>query len=56
MQVVFSLARAGHAQHVPAIVERMRHERGYVPGMHTHLRRRTVGHYRGGEGMEEVVR
>ncbi|XP_076142364.1 leucine-rich PPR motif-containing protein, mitochondrial [Alosa pseudoharengus] len=31
MQVVFSLARAGHAQHVPVIVERMRHERGYVP-------------------------
>ncbi|XP_062375874.1 leucine-rich PPR motif-containing protein, mitochondrial isoform X2 [Sardina pilchardus] len=31
MQVLFSLARAGHAQHVPVIVERMRHERGYVP-------------------------
>ncbi|XP_041922109.1 leucine-rich PPR motif-containing protein, mitochondrial [Alosa sapidissima] len=31
MQAVFSLARAGHAQHVPVIVERMRHERGYVP-------------------------
>ncbi|XP_062852053.1 leucine-rich PPR motif-containing protein, mitochondrial [Trichomycterus rosablanca] len=31
MQVVFSLARAGHQQYVPDIVERMRHERGYVP-------------------------
>uniref|UniRef100_A0A8C8EW25 PROP1-like PPR domain-containing protein n=1 Tax=Oncorhynchus tshawytscha TaxID=74940 RepID=A0A8C8EW25_ONCTS len=31
MQVVFSLSKAGHQQHVPEIVERMRHERGYVP-------------------------
>lgn len=36
MQVVFSLARSGHAEHVPTIVDRMRHERGYVPGTHTH--------------------
>lgn len=32
MQVVFSLAKAGHQQYVPEIVECMRHERGYVPG------------------------
>ncbi|XP_063047401.1 leucine-rich PPR motif-containing protein, mitochondrial [Engraulis encrasicolus] len=31
MQVVSSLARSGHGQHVQAIVERMRHERGFVP-------------------------
>uniref|UniRef100_A0A8C1T712 Leucine rich pentatricopeptide repeat containing n=1 Tax=Cyprinus carpio TaxID=7962 RepID=A0A8C1T712_CYPCA len=31
MQVVFSLTKAGHQQYVPEIVERMRHERGYVP-------------------------
>ncbi|KAM4606941.1 LOW QUALITY PROTEIN: leucine-rich PPR motif-containing protein, mitochondrial [Polymixia lowei] len=31
MQVIFSLARAGHQQHVPEMTERMRHERGYVP-------------------------
>ncbi|KAG7334238.1 hypothetical protein KOW79_002645 [Hemibagrus wyckioides] len=31
MQVVFSLAKAGHQQYVPEIVECMRHERGYVP-------------------------
>uniref|UniRef100_A0A671S2D6 Leucine-rich PPR motif-containing protein, mitochondrial-like n=1 Tax=Sinocyclocheilus anshuiensis TaxID=1608454 RepID=A0A671S2D6_9TELE len=31
MQVVFSLTKASHQQHVPEIVERMRHERGYVP-------------------------
>lgn len=34
MQVVFTLAKAGHQQHVPAILERMRHERGYIPGTH----------------------
>lgn len=33
MQVVFSLTKAGHQQYVPEIVERMRHERGYVPGV-----------------------
>lgn len=32
MQVVFALAKAGHHQHVPEISERLRHERGYVPG------------------------
>ncbi|KAJ7984997.1 hypothetical protein DPEC_G00360560 [Dallia pectoralis] len=31
MQVVCSLAKAGYHQHVPSIVDRMRHERGYVP-------------------------
>uniref|UniRef100_A0A8C2L9N8 Leucine rich pentatricopeptide repeat containing n=1 Tax=Cyprinus carpio TaxID=7962 RepID=A0A8C2L9N8_CYPCA len=31
MQVVFSLTKASHQQYVPEIVERMRHERGYVP-------------------------
>ncbi|XP_056326480.1 leucine-rich PPR motif-containing protein, mitochondrial [Danio aesculapii] len=31
MQVVSSLAKTGHEQHVPEIVSRMRHERGYVP-------------------------
>uniref|UniRef100_UPI003AAF326F leucine-rich PPR motif-containing protein, mitochondrial n=1 Tax=Centroberyx gerrardi TaxID=166262 RepID=UPI003AAF326F len=31
MQVIFSLAKAGHQQHVPEMAERMRHERGYVP-------------------------
>uniref|UniRef100_A0AAR2LIH6 Leucine-rich PPR motif-containing protein, mitochondrial n=1 Tax=Pygocentrus nattereri TaxID=42514 RepID=A0AAR2LIH6_PYGNA len=31
MQIMFSLTKAGHQQHVPEIVERMRHERGYVP-------------------------
>uniref|UniRef100_A0A8C1VUH7 Leucine rich pentatricopeptide repeat containing n=1 Tax=Cyprinus carpio TaxID=7962 RepID=A0A8C1VUH7_CYPCA len=31
MQVVFSLTKAGHQEYVPEIVERMRHERGYVP-------------------------
>uniref|UniRef100_A0A3Q4AYY1 PROP1-like PPR domain-containing protein n=1 Tax=Mola mola TaxID=94237 RepID=A0A3Q4AYY1_MOLML len=31
MQVIFTLAKAGHQQYVPEIVERLRHERGYVP-------------------------
>lgn len=31
MQVIFTLAKAGHQQHVPEMVERLRHERGYVP-------------------------
>ncbi|XP_037320697.2 leucine-rich PPR motif-containing protein, mitochondrial [Pungitius pungitius] len=31
MQVIFTLAKAGHQQHIPAMVERLRHERGYVP-------------------------
>ncbi|XP_060781602.1 leucine-rich PPR motif-containing protein, mitochondrial [Neoarius graeffei] len=31
MQLVFILAKAGHQQYVPEIVECMRHERGYVP-------------------------
>ncbi|XP_045925978.1 leucine-rich PPR motif-containing protein, mitochondrial [Micropterus dolomieu] len=31
MQVIFTLGKAGHQQHVPEMVERLRHERGYVP-------------------------
>ncbi|XP_011601434.2 leucine-rich PPR motif-containing protein, mitochondrial [Takifugu rubripes] len=31
MQVIFSLAKAGQQQHLPEVVERLRHERGYVP-------------------------
>ncbi|XP_042289821.1 leucine-rich PPR motif-containing protein, mitochondrial [Thunnus maccoyii] len=31
MQVIFTLAKAGHQQHVPEMVERLRHERGYIP-------------------------
>lgn len=42
MQVVFSLTKAGHQQYVPEIVERMRHERGYVPGVSCHGRWRNM--------------
>ncbi|XP_029926241.1 leucine-rich PPR motif-containing protein, mitochondrial [Myripristis murdjan] len=31
MQVIFALAKSGHQEHVPEMVERMRHEKGYVP-------------------------
>ncbi|CAL9687780.1 unnamed protein product [Knipowitschia caucasica] len=31
MQVIFTLAKAGHHEHTPEMVERMRHERGYIP-------------------------
>ncbi|KAF1375540.1 hypothetical protein PFLUV_G00221260 [Perca fluviatilis] len=31
MQVIFTLAKSGHQQHIPEMVERLRHERGYVP-------------------------
>ncbi|XP_071336267.1 leucine-rich PPR motif-containing protein, mitochondrial [Trachinotus anak] len=31
MQVIFTLAKAGHQQHVPEMVERLKQERGYVP-------------------------
>ncbi|KAF7662444.1 hypothetical protein LDENG_00234780, partial [Lucifuga dentata] len=31
MEVIFTLAKAGYQQNVPEMVERMRHERGYVP-------------------------
>ncbi|XP_069549086.1 leucine-rich PPR motif-containing protein, mitochondrial [Brachyistius frenatus] len=31
MQVIFTLAKAGHQQHVPEMIERLRHERGYIP-------------------------
>ncbi|XP_051945899.1 leucine-rich PPR motif-containing protein, mitochondrial [Xyrauchen texanus] len=45
MQVIFSLTKAGHQQYVPEIVERMRHERGYVPdAMNLCLSLITQGH------------
>uniref|UniRef100_H3CPU5 Uncharacterized protein n=1 Tax=Tetraodon nigroviridis TaxID=99883 RepID=H3CPU5_TETNG len=31
MQVIFTLAKAGHQQHLPEVIDRLRHERGYVP-------------------------
>uniref|UniRef100_A0AAQ5ZJH2 PROP1-like PPR domain-containing protein n=1 Tax=Amphiprion ocellaris TaxID=80972 RepID=A0AAQ5ZJH2_AMPOC len=31
MQVIFALAKAGHQQHIPEMIERLRHERGFVP-------------------------
>lgn len=31
MQVVFSLARAGHHQHIPVMTERLKLDRGYIP-------------------------
>lgn len=31
MQVIFTLAKAGQQQHIPEMMERLRHERGYVP-------------------------
>uniref|UniRef100_A0A3P9IB99 Leucine-rich pentatricopeptide repeat containing n=1 Tax=Oryzias latipes TaxID=8090 RepID=A0A3P9IB99_ORYLA len=31
MQVIFTLAKAGHQELIPEMVERLRHERGYVP-------------------------
>ncbi|KAM8860091.1 leucine-rich PPR motif-containing protein, mitochondrial isoform 2-T2 [Spinachia spinachia] len=31
MQVIFTMAKAGHQQHIPDIVTRLRHERGYIP-------------------------
>uniref|UniRef100_UPI0037E7B2E4 leucine-rich PPR motif-containing protein, mitochondrial n=1 Tax=Semicossyphus pulcher TaxID=241346 RepID=UPI0037E7B2E4 len=31
MPVIFTLGRAGHEQHIPEMVDRFRHERGYVP-------------------------
>ncbi|XP_076598480.1 leucine-rich PPR motif-containing protein, mitochondrial [Chaetodon auriga] len=31
MQVIFTMAKAGHKQHIPEMVERFRHERGYIP-------------------------
>lgn len=32
LQVFLSLARAGHHQHLPQILERLRQEHGFVPG------------------------
>ncbi|XP_053731965.1 leucine-rich PPR motif-containing protein, mitochondrial [Synchiropus splendidus] len=31
MQVVYTLGVAGHQEHIPQILERMRHERGFIP-------------------------
>ncbi|XP_005727369.1 leucine-rich PPR motif-containing protein, mitochondrial isoform X1 [Pundamilia nyererei] len=31
MQVIFTLAKSKHQQHIPEMVERLRHEKGYVP-------------------------
>ncbi|XP_078128811.1 leucine-rich PPR motif-containing protein, mitochondrial [Sander vitreus] len=31
MQVIFTLAKAGHQQHIPEMVGGLRHERGYIP-------------------------
>ncbi|XP_061915032.1 leucine-rich PPR motif-containing protein, mitochondrial isoform X2 [Entelurus aequoreus] len=31
MQVIFTLAKAGHQQHVPEMMEHLRQERGYIP-------------------------
>uniref|UniRef100_A0AAX7VGS9 PROP1-like PPR domain-containing protein n=1 Tax=Astatotilapia calliptera TaxID=8154 RepID=A0AAX7VGS9_ASTCA len=31
MLVIFTLAKSKHQQHIPEMVERLRHERGYVP-------------------------
>nr|XP_046257799.1 leucine-rich PPR motif-containing protein, mitochondrial [Scatophagus argus] len=31
MQVIFTLAKAGHQEHIPEIVGRLRHQIGYVP-------------------------
>ncbi|XP_061693237.1 leucine-rich PPR motif-containing protein, mitochondrial [Syngnathoides biaculeatus] len=45
MEVIFTLARAGHQQHIPEIVERLRHERGYIPdAMNLCLSLITQGH------------
>ncbi|XP_067092974.1 leucine-rich PPR motif-containing protein, mitochondrial [Osmerus mordax] len=45
MQVIFSLSKAGHQQHVPAVAERLRHERGYIPdAMNLCLSLITQGH------------
>uniref|UniRef100_A0A3B4YP36 Leucine rich pentatricopeptide repeat containing n=1 Tax=Seriola lalandi dorsalis TaxID=1841481 RepID=A0A3B4YP36_SERLL len=31
MQIILTLAKAGHQQHIPQMVERLKQERGYVP-------------------------
>uniref|UniRef100_A0A670K785 Leucine rich pentatricopeptide repeat containing n=1 Tax=Podarcis muralis TaxID=64176 RepID=A0A670K785_PODMU len=31
MDIIFTLAKAGHPQHVQNILEKMRHDRGYIP-------------------------
>ncbi|PWA25954.1 hypothetical protein CCH79_00001841 [Gambusia affinis] len=45
MQVILTLAKAGQQQHVPEMIERLRHERGYVPdAMNLCLSLITQGH------------
>ncbi|XP_076830814.1 leucine-rich PPR motif-containing protein, mitochondrial [Brachyhypopomus gauderio] len=45
MQVVFSLTRAGYQQHVSEVMERLRHDRGFVPdAMNLCLSLVTQGH------------
>lgn len=35
MQVIYTLAKAGHQQHIPELTEHLRQERGFVPGTQT---------------------
>nr|XP_061794346.1 leucine-rich PPR motif-containing protein, mitochondrial [Nerophis lumbriciformis] len=45
MNVISTLAKAGHKQHIPEMVERLRHDRGYIPGaMNLCLSLITQGH------------
>lgn len=37
MLVIFTLAKAGHQQHLPEMAERLRHERNYIPGIHANI-------------------
>ncbi|XP_019715884.1 leucine-rich PPR motif-containing protein, mitochondrial [Hippocampus comes] len=46
MDVIFTLAKAGHQQHIPEMVALLRHERGYVPdAMHLCLSLITRGRH-----------
>uniref|UniRef100_A0A3B5M2R1 Leucine-rich pentatricopeptide repeat containing n=1 Tax=Xiphophorus couchianus TaxID=32473 RepID=A0A3B5M2R1_9TELE len=45
MQVILTLAKAGQQQHIPEMIERLRHERGYIPdAMNLCLSLITQGH------------
>ncbi|XP_028279212.1 leucine-rich PPR motif-containing protein, mitochondrial [Parambassis ranga] len=45
MQVIFTLAKAGHQQHIPDMTERLRHEKSYIPdSMNLCLNLITHGH------------
>lgn len=35
MQVIYSLAKAGHHQHISVMSERVKLDRGYIPGKQT---------------------